>query len=628
MKTKFFLIALLALSAMFLPHSVSAGLPEAVAYLLKSQTPDAWVTQALIAARETNVSASHLSSVAESSYPTTDYAKVILALAAAGKNPTTFGNIDYVAKLKSYYNNNQMGDVNLLNDDVWSILAFASIKKADSLEAIAAKDFLLSHQNTDGGWGYDLTGGSDTNDTAAAIMALTETGVSASDSAIIKALDYLRSMQNADGGFPYNPVWDRNSDSGSDAWVICALNKLGQDPTGWTTLDKDGNSHNPITNLQSLQDADGGFWWIAGESEYNNKAMTPYAVIALAGKSFPVGYYEIPQPATKLTADKITLNFGESVVIKVEYFNDSSQTWLPLEGAAVNGLDQSYLTDSSGQASTTLPVGDYNLSAAKEGFIASDQVKISVLAPAPAPEPAPITAPASGGSVVFTTPTYCQSVEYDVWQDSCADNWQYRNVLTTAPINCVLTVEQENQRKRACAASENAELKPEVLGIKITSPSPAEQLDRVAAEASEIISLSAPDFITAGTESTVKLGAGERAGVINSYELSFGKSPETQAEWEDIIRISNNQLPLAINPEVEEKAKVEFNKVYRREADINNSNDQTAVNMIAYGLRPEKRDLDSERAGIGVFVRVYKYLPISALDWDTVRAIAYSGVGR
>lgn len=177
-------------------------------------------------------------------------------------------------------------------------------------------------------------------------------------------------------------------------------------------------------------------------------------------------------------------------------------------------------------------------------------------------------------------------------------------------------------------ANEPAELKPEVLGVKIADPSAAQlaKPGRMAAEAGGIISAPAQDFVAVGTESTIKLGAGERAGVLNSYKSAFGKSPQTQAEWADIIRISNNQLPLTVNPAAEEKAKREFKKVYQREAEIKSSNDQTAINMISYGLRPEKRDLNSERAGIRVFTGIYNYLPVSALDWDTVRAIAYSGV--
>ena len=58
MKTKFFLAVFLALAAMGLPNFASAGMPEAVDYL-KSQTPDAWITQALLAAGENNVPVDH-----------------------------------------------------------------------------------------------------------------------------------------------------------------------------------------------------------------------------------------------------------------------------------------------------------------------------------------------------------------------------------------------------------------------------------------------------------------------------------------------------------------------------------------------------------------------------------------
>lgn len=622
MKTRFILISLLILAAAGFADSVSAGLPEAAGYL-KSQAPDAWITQALIAAGETNVPTDHLKIVVEGALnPANDYAKTILALAAAGKNPTTFGEIDYVAKLKSYYNNNQMGDVALLNDDIWSILALASIKEADSLEAVAAKDFLLSNQNVDGGWGYAVGGASGSNDTAAAIMALREMGLEADNPVITNAVAFLHTLQNNDGGFINDPAWGTTSDSGSDSWVISAIYKIGQDPSAWI---KSGN--NPLVHLRSLQDnADGGFWWVdpAGNPTFNNKAMTAYAVIALAGKSFPIGYYEIPQP-TRLSVNKHTLNSGETVVITVEYFND--QDWLPLAGATIQGLPQNYITDGAGRVSMILSSGDYDLSAVKEGYLTSEQVKISVLAPAPNPAPTFTPAP---GSVISVTPTDCQSVAYDVWQNTCVDNWQYRNVLTITPANCVLTTEQENQRKRACLAAEEAnedvaELKPEVLGIKIASSS-AEQLDKVAREANGLISGQMTDFISIGTESTIKLGAGERAGALNSYKSSFNKSPETQADWEDLIRISNNQLPLEVSLAAEEKAKLEFKKIYQRTVDMRNFNDQTAINLMAYGLRPDRRDLDSERAGIRVFVKVYKYLPVFALDWDTIRAIAYSGV--
>ncbi len=553
MKTKIFLILFFALVAIYLPNAASAGLPEAVDYL-KNQTPDAWITQALVAAGETGVPIDHLKSVAEGGFnPTNDYAKTILALAAAGENPTTFGSIDYVAKLQSYYDGTQMGDATLLNDDIWSILALASIKKTGSAEAIAAKDFLLANQNADGGWGYAVGGSSGSNDTAAAVMALLEMGLDAGSAVITNAVAFLHTRQNDDGGFMNDPVWGTASDSGSDAWVISAIYRIGEQPAAWI---KNGNS--PLTHLQLLQDgADGGFWWMdpSGNPEFNNKAMTPYAVIALAGKSFPIGYYDIPQP---------------------------------------------------------IP----------------DQI--------PAPDPAP----SSGGGGIFI-PVDCRSVEYDIWQNTCVDNWQYRNVLTIFPVNCTLTAEQDAERKRACVAPEaetvesikpvsdvgdQADLEAEVLGVKIASSSAEQLLDSAAAEAAGIISGQTPDFIAQGTPGTARLGAGERAGVLNSFKSTFGYTPETQTDWENIIKISNNQLPSTVNSAAEARAKAEFKKVYGREADMENTNDKEAIDLMAYGLRPASRDFSLEQAGIGVFVKVYKYLPKSALDWDTVRAIAYSGV--
>ncbi|MCX6796245.1 MAG: DUF4430 domain-containing protein, partial [Candidatus Falkowbacteria bacterium] len=250
---------------------------------LKAQTPDPWITQALVATGETNYSVDHLKTVNGSL--ATDYAKTILAVAAAGQNPATFGNIDYVVKLKTYFNSNQFGDTSLLNDDAWAILALAAVGEKNSTEVIAAKNYLLANQNADGGWGYGTGGASDTNDTAAIIIALLEAGVNSSDASITKAVNYLKNLQNSDGGFGWQA--GSGSDSGSDAWIIAAINKLGQNPADWQ---KDGK--NPADHLWSLQDSDGGFWWVApGTSDFNNKAMTAYAVIALAGKSFPVGYY-------------------------------------------------------------------------------------------------------------------------------------------------------------------------------------------------------------------------------------------------------------------------------------------------------------------------------------------------
>ena len=262
---------------------VAAEINTAAVDYLKAQSPDAWITMALAAASETGLDLTHLQSVAGTL--STDYAKAILALAAAGENPKTFGNIDYVAKLKTYFQSSQLGDENLINDDIWGILALAAAGESISgAEIAAAKNFILANQNSDGGWGYNVGGLSDTNDTAAAMMALLEAGLNSSSPELVSAISYLQSQQNADGGFPYTA--GSESDSGSDAWVISAIYKLGQDPSAWQN-----NSNNPIDHLKSLQTADGSFKWVASQSDTYN-TLTAYAVIALAGKFYPVGYYQ------------------------------------------------------------------------------------------------------------------------------------------------------------------------------------------------------------------------------------------------------------------------------------------------------------------------------------------------
>lgn len=261
-------------------HSESySEIEKAVSYL-KSQTQTAWSSMALAANNEQTIDLSHLQSVSQDQNPPASYAKNILALAANGKNPAVFGNEDYIEKLKSYFVDNQFGDKNLLNDDVWAILALGAVGQEYSSQAQAAKDYLLAHQNLDGGWSYSLTSDSSTNDTAAAIMALIEAGVERSSVSIQKAVSYLKSKQKDDGGFAYSD--SSPSDSCSDAWVIAAIYKLKQNPTAqeWTK-----NSSNPLSHLKSFQAQDGGFWW---QKEGDNKFCSPYAVLALFGKTFPV----------------------------------------------------------------------------------------------------------------------------------------------------------------------------------------------------------------------------------------------------------------------------------------------------------------------------------------------------
>lgn len=136
------------------------------------------------------------------------------------------------------------------------------------------------------------------------------------------------------------------------------------------------------------------------------------------------------------------------------------------------------------------------------------------------------------------------------------------------------------------------------------------------------------NFVAYGTDTTQILGEGERAGVINSYKSAFGKLPTTESEWADAIKIANGRWPSETNKKAETAATKSFEKIYLRTPDRTNAHDDAAVTIIAYGLRPADRNLDSEKAAIKIFKAIYRYTPKTAIAWDIVRAIAYSGAAR
>ncbi|TSC75782.1 MAG: hypothetical protein G01um101431_1109 [Parcubacteria group bacterium Gr01-1014_31] len=259
-----------------------AGISPTTVSYLQTLAPNAWITMALAANGVANLPTEHLRSVSGSGV--NDYAKAILALAALGQNPATFGNVDYVAQLQALASGGQLGDPAFLNDDAWGILALssASISTSDPLIS-SAKSYLVSHQNSDGGFGFAVGSSSDSNSTAAALLALREAGVAADAPALASALSYLRGLQNGDGGFPY--VAGTESDADSTAWAMLALRKLGLDPAEVT---QPGGT--PLTFLASLENSDGSFSWMLSQPGANAFA-TQDAALALSGATIPVGYY-------------------------------------------------------------------------------------------------------------------------------------------------------------------------------------------------------------------------------------------------------------------------------------------------------------------------------------------------
>jgi len=227
-----------------------------------------------------------------------EWGKLILAITAAYENPVNFGGLNYVAKLKSFYDDSQIGDSSSLNDDFWGILALISAGENKSSGIIqTCKNYILDNQNSDGGWSYGIGLSSDIDNTAAAILALVTAGVDDNSDIILNGLSYIKSHQNNDGGFPFLP--GMSSNSASTSWVIDAIVKAGQDPINsfWLTP----TDNNPINYLLSLQNGDGSFNYTATT---NTSAlwMTAYAIPALIGKPYPVVVLSLLQESQAPTA--------------------------------------------------------------------------------------------------------------------------------------------------------------------------------------------------------------------------------------------------------------------------------------------------------------------------------------
>jgi hypothetical protein len=158
-----------------------------------------------------------------------------------------------------------------VNSTIWGVIALRSIGRPAGAAAVA---YLLGQQARNGGFPWYAGGEPDSNDAAAAVMALRAAGVDRRARAIERALAYLRGLQNADGGFELSA--GRGSDAQSTAWAIQAFLAAGRQPPP-----------RALAYLRRLQRPDGSFRYSA------RYATTPVWVTAqvlpaLARRPFPL----------------------------------------------------------------------------------------------------------------------------------------------------------------------------------------------------------------------------------------------------------------------------------------------------------------------------------------------------
>jgi hypothetical protein len=235
------------------------------------------------------------------STPATDVERKILAIEASGNDSSNFGGKDYKTELASRANNGQIGDQTLLNDDYFGVMAIDAMK-AEDLKPIAqdSLNFIIANQKADGGFSYTTDNcawcGSDSNDTSAAIQAiysalnlnLTHQNL---ESCRLSAISYLLSTQNDDGGFGYDVYSD--SDGSSTAWALMALNLVGDSVKS--------NADAARSWLLLKQNPDGGFSYGLYGITDSDTFTTAHASLALLGTGWVIN----PAPTNFITTNPI-----------------------------------------------------------------------------------------------------------------------------------------------------------------------------------------------------------------------------------------------------------------------------------------------------------------------------------
>lgn len=221
----------------------------------------------------------------------TDSARTVLSAVAGGLQPSRISaGRDYVSRLAFWWSGDQLGYRDLLNDDIFGILALDHAgAPVELLETLAVK--VRAEQLPDGGWHWRSSDGerplpatvtADTDMTAAAVGALCAAGADpATDPAIQRGLALIKSRQaGGSGGFSTSP--DPNGvNTSTTAWVSSAFNRCGIDPQGgeWTTT----AGKTPFDFLVSMQNGNGSFRYMPSNPAGSANLMASYQAVSPLG---------------------------------------------------------------------------------------------------------------------------------------------------------------------------------------------------------------------------------------------------------------------------------------------------------------------------------------------------------
>jgi hypothetical protein len=190
-------------------------------------------------------------------------AKLVVGLATMDVNSTSFGSINPLAVMESYYNSGTGQYGSGLFDQSLYMLAERSLARPVPAAAVTYTESL---QGMDGGWEDCCAFGEDTNTTALVIRTLITSGVAPSNAHIVNGLAYLKASQQADGGLPY--AAPGASDPDSTAYGIQAIVAGGQSVDAGGAWDA-GGGNTPLTALVSFQNpVTGALQYFGTDSPY------------------------------------------------------------------------------------------------------------------------------------------------------------------------------------------------------------------------------------------------------------------------------------------------------------------------------------------------------------------------
>jgi len=210
-----------------------------------------------------------------------DTERTILALHACGASVHSLAGGDPVRRLLAFREpDGSFG--HLSNLTAFAIFALrAAGYGARAADVRAAGRWLAAEQDPDGGFGFGTRGGgSDVDDTAAALQGLVDAGVS-SGRVRSRAVEFLIRAQNLDGGYPQQPGGESNAQS--TAWAIQGLVAAGRNVGAVTRA----GSRSPLGYLQSLVAPDGSVRYSRTGSQ-TPVWVTAQALTALAERPFPI----------------------------------------------------------------------------------------------------------------------------------------------------------------------------------------------------------------------------------------------------------------------------------------------------------------------------------------------------